>query len=231
MKLGGIQKMTLLDFPGHVACTVFTSGCDFRCPFCHNSPLIGHIDDEELIDSSELMRLLDMRKGILDGVAITGGEPLMHPETAELMEEIGKKGFLVKLDTNGSYPERLADIIERKLADYVAMDVKSPLEKYALVAGTDAFNDKIKESIALLLSGNVEYEFRTTAVAKLHEKGDFEKIGQLISGAKRYYIQCFKDSGNILEDGLSAPTKEELLGFLREAKKYVPNTELRGVDL
>lgn len=230
MKIGGFQKTTLLDFPGHIACTVFTDGCNFRCPFCHNSPLLERLPDDELEDDGEVFKLLEKRKGILDGVAITGGEPLMQGDIFDFIEKVKSMGYAVKLDTNGTYPEKLQELLSKKLLDYVAMDIKAPLEKYALVAGTDKFNDRVKRSIEILLSCEIPYEFRTTAVKELHAKEDFEEIGKLIQGAKSYYIQCFKDSGNILEDGLSAPTKKELEEFVEIAKKYVPNAELRGVD-
>lgn len=230
MRLGGLQKITLLDFPGAVACTVFTSGCNLRCPFCHNSPLVQTLPNDELFSEDVLFELLKKRKGVLDGVAITGGEPLMQKDIEEFTAKIKALGFKVKLDTNGTYPEKLKVLLDKGLLDYVAMDVKAPIENYTLVAGTDAFGEKIKQSIELLLNCNIPYEFRTTVVSELHSEEDFHKIGKLIKGAKAYFIQCFKDSGNILTDGLSAPSKEELEKYLEIARQYVENTSLRGID-
>lgn len=230
MRIGGLQKITLLDFPGAVACTVFTSGCNLRCPFCHNAPLVDALGDDELFGEELLFDLLNKRKGVLDGVAITGGEPLMQRDIEEFISKIKALGFKVKLDTNGTYPEKLKSLLQKELLDYVAMDVKAPVENYGAVAGTDAFGEKIKESIKLLIGCNIPYEFRTTVVKELHSEDDFHKIGELIKGAKAYYIQCFKDSGNILGDGLSAPSKEDLENYLSIARKYVENTSLRGID-
>lgn len=230
MRIGGLQKITLLDFPGAVACTVFTSGCNLRCPFCHNAPLVETLGDDELFGEEVLFELLKKRKGVLDGVAITGGEPLMQRDIEEFIAKIKALGFKVKLDTNGTYPEKLKSLLQKELLDYVAMDVKAPVENYGAVAGTDAFGEKIEESIKLLLGCNIPYEFRTTVVNELHDDDDFHKIGKLIKGAKAYYIQCFKDSENILKDGLSAPSKEDLERYLSIARKYVENTSLRGID-
>ncbi len=230
MHIGGLQKITLLDFPGAVACTVFTSGCNLRCPFCHNAPLVDTLSEDELFSEDILFELLKKRKGVLDGVAITGGEPLMQKDIEEFIAKIKALGFKVKLDTNGTYPEKLKSLLEKGLLDYVAMDIKAPIENYKTVAGTGAFGEKVKESIELLLKCDIPYEFRTTVVSELHCDDDFHKIGELIKGAKAYFIQCFKDSGNILEEGLSAPSKEALESYLEIAKKYVKNTSLRGID-
>ncbi len=228
MKLGGLQKLTLLDYPGHIACTLFTSGCNFRCPFCHNSSLV--VDGgEEGLSEDEFFKFLSKREGVLDGVAITGGEPLLQSDIVSFIKRIKEMGFKVKLDTNGSFPERLSELIDGGLVDYVAMDVKNSPGKYALTSGSDTAFEKAKESIAILLQGRVEYEFRTTAVSGFHEKSDFEGIGKLIRGADKYFIQCFEDSGDILSGGLSAPRMDELEEFLNAVKEYVPNTLLRGV--
>ncbi len=230
LKIGGLQKITLLDFPGCVACTVFTSGCNFRCPYCHNAPLVDKLPEDELSDDSEVFELLGKRRGVLDGVAITGGEPLMQNDIKDFIVRVKSMGFKVKLDTNGSFPERLKELISEGLLDYIAMDIKAPLERYKEVAGNGAVADKIKESIDIIKSSGVPYEFRTTVVKELHSESDFEAVGKLIEGADKYYIQCFKDSGNILHDGLSAPSKAELQKYLTAAKKYVPSAQLRGVD-
>lgn len=228
MRIGGIQKLTLLDFPGHVACTVFTHGCNFRCPFCHNSLLVNKTPDE-LLDPQEVLDFLRGRTAILDGVAITGGEPLLHSDIGDFISQVKDMGYRVKLDTNGSYYERLAGLIDDGLVDYVAMDIKNSPERYGETAGNHFVYPQVERSIDLLLEGRVPYEFRTTAVRELHTPEDFSSIGQRIAGAQRYYIQCFKDSGDILQPGLTAPTREQLEQFLTAARQYVPEAQLRGI--
>ncbi|MBR5136597.1 MAG: anaerobic ribonucleoside-triphosphate reductase activating protein [Clostridia bacterium] len=228
MLIGGLQKLTLLDFPGHVACTIFTHGCNFRCPFCHNSLLVNK-KPEELMEAQEVLDFLKGRTSILDGVAITGGEPLLHKDIGDFISKIKDMGYQVKLDTNGSYFESLENLVKAGLVDYVAMDVKNSEARYGETAGNHFIYPEVEKSIDLLLEGRVPYEFRTTAVKELHTVEDFSQIGQRIQGADKYFIQCFKDSGNILKPGLSAPTKEQLNQFLKAAREYVPNTELRGV--
>lgn len=228
MRLGGLAKLTLLDFPGHIACTLFTAGCNFRCPFCHNSPLVRD-GGEENIGEEEFFTFLSKREGILDGVAITGGEPLLQKDISSFIKRIKDMGYATKLDTNGSFPERLRELIDGGLVDYVAMDIKNSPDKYPLTCGFDIDFDRVSESIRLLLEGKVEYEFRTTTVKGYHTAEDFEEIGRLISGAERYFIQRFEDSGDILTEGLSAPEREELESFLDSVKKHVPNALLRGV--
>ena len=197
MRLGGLQKMTLLDFPGRVACTVFTVGCNLRCPFCHNSSLVLTSELPEL-SLEEFFAFLRKRQGLLDGVAVTGGEPLLHPELPGFLEQIRALGYAVKLDTNGCFPERLQAVLEAGLADYVAMDVKNSREKYEQTAGVAGILPRVEESVALLRAGKTPFEFRTTLVDELHEPADFTAIGQWIAGTERYFIQGFVDSGDIL---------------------------------
>lgn len=229
MKIAGLQKLTLLDFPERVACTVFLSGCNFRCPFCHNSSLIppqGEIDE---ISQEELFAFLKKRVGILDGVAITGGEPLLFEEVVPLIEKIKSLGYAVKLDTNGSFPSRLQYLVEQHLVDYVAMDIKNSPEKYAPTCGMKAFDlSRVQESVSFLLRCDIPYEFRTTVVREFHEAGDFEKIGEWIQGAPGYFLQPFVDSGACLCDGLHAPEDEDLGLFRALCTKYVQNTQIRG---
>lgn len=229
MRIGGLQKLTLLDFPGHTACTLFTSGCNFKCPFCHNASLVECDGAVGSIDENELFRFLEKRRGLLDGVAVTGGEPLLHADLPELLKKIKSYGYSIKLDTNGSFPDRLAEITESGLADYIAMDVKSSPGHYAELTGTGAYTDCVLESIRLLMNGKTPFEFRTTAVQPFHTVQDFEEIGKLISGAPHYFIQCFKDSGNILRPSCYAPDLKTLHSYLDAAKRYVPFAELRGV--
>ena len=230
MKIHGLQKMTLLDFPGKVACTVFLGGCDFRCPFCHNYELIDGTASP-VMESDELLRFLETRKGLLDGVAITGGEPCLHRDLPQLLKEIRAMGFATKLDTNGFHPDMLETVLSEKLADYVAMDIKNSKEKYAATCGLQTVDmEPICRSVSLLMSGNTEYEFRTTVVKELHEEKDFEEIGSMIAGAKRYFLQAFTDRDSVPFDNLSAPGAEEMRKYAEIARNYVPKTELRGVD-
>ena len=230
LKIAGLQKLTLLDFPERVACTVFTAGCNFRCPFCHNAELVlGHIG-EEFMTEEEFFEFLSKRQGILDGVAITGGEPLLQPGIDSFLERIKELGFQTKLDHNGSRPEILRDLIDRKLVDYVAVDIKNSKEKYPLTAGCSwAFLKNVEETVELLKEGRVPYEFRTTVVNELHEKEDFESIGEGIKGADKYFLQQFEDSGELIEEGWYAASKEEMQEFLETVKPYVKSVALRGV--
>ena len=227
MKIGGLLKLTLLDFPGKTACTVFTCGCNFRCPFCHNATLVR--GEGENISEAEFFAFLAKRQGMLDGVAITGGEPLMHPQIEDFIKKIREMGFLIKLDTNGSYPERLKKLVAEGLIDYVAMDIKASPENYKKASGADVPMDKIRDSVSFLLSGAVDYEFRTTVADGAVSPEDFESIGKWIEGAPRYYLQGFVDSGDILGEDVGAYSKEQMTAFLETVKKYVPAAELRGV--
>ena len=231
MKIHGLQKMTLLDFPGRVACTVFLGGCDFRCPFCHNFELADGTA-QPVMDDEELLAFLKKRRGLLDGVAFTGGEPLLYRELPELLRKIRELGFAVKLDTNGAHPALLRQILEEGLADYVAMDIKNSPAKYAVTCGVERLDmDAIRESISLLMNGVTDYEFRTTVVAEFHEAADFEEMGKLIAGAKRYFLQCFTDRDTVPFEGLHAPSAEQLQEYARIARGYVGDVRLRGVDL
>ena len=229
MDIHGLQKLTLLDFPGHVACTVFLAGCDFRCPFCHNGGLVlGGMTP--LMDDAALLDFLKKRQGLLDGVAVTGGEPLLRPDLPRLLGRIKALGYAVKLDTNGSHPAALRALVSDGLVDYVAMDVKNSPAAYAATVGVPELDlTPVAESAAFLLSGAVDYEFRTTAVAEFHTDASFAAIAQWIAGAKRYYIQCFTDRDAVLQAGLHAPTKEQLEHWADIVRPLVPSVELRGV--
>ena len=228
MKIVGFQKVTLLDFPGLVACTVFVGGCNFRCPFCHNADVVEESTGGEFSEE-EILSYLTKRKGVLDGVCITGGEPLLCPGILGFMRRIKDLGFKIKLDTNGSIPSRLKEAALMGLCDYVAMDIKNALEKYPLTAGVKTDNEKIKESVAFLLSGAVPYEFRTTVVKELHTKDDILKISEEISGAAKWYLQQFVDSGNLIGSGFSAYPPSELEEFAAAARKNIPETFVRGI--
>lgn len=231
MKIHGLQKMTLLDFPGRVACTVFLGGCDFRCPFCHNFELIDGTA-QPIMDDEELLAFLRRRSGLLDGVAFTGGEPCLHPGLPDLLRKIRALDFATKLDTNGFHPDMLQDILEQKLVDYVAMDVKNSPDKYAATCGLDSLDlAPILQSIELLKASGVDYEFRTTVVAELHRAEDFAAIGGMIRGARRYFLQCFTDRDSVPFGDLHAPSREDLLRYAEIVRPFVPETQLRGVDL
>ena len=229
MLIHGLQKMTLLDYPGKVACTVFLGGCDFRCPFCHNGELLDG-SEPPLMTSEELLAFLKKRQGLLDGVCITGGEPLLRPDLGELLAAIRELGFSIKLDTNGTHPQRLRQLVESGLVDYVAMDIKNSPERYGETAGVEGLNlDPIRESVSYLLDGPVDYEFRTTVVKELHNEESFRGIGPWIAGAKRYFLQSFVDRETVLEEGLSACSREELEEFSECVRPWVTDVFLRGV--
>ncbi len=229
MEIHGLQKLTLLDFPGHVACTVFLAGCDFRCPFCHNGGLVlGGM--APLMDDAALLAFLKKRRGLLDGVAITGGEPLLRRDLRLLLERIKALGYAVKLDTNGSHPDALRQLAAAGLVDYVAMDIKNSPARYAATVGVPELDlTPVKESVAFLLTGAVDYEFRTTAVAEFHDDVSFAAIARWITGAKRYFIQCFTDRDAVLQAGLHAPAEEQLARWADIVRPFVQDVALRGV--
>ncbi|MGE4276100.1 MAG: anaerobic ribonucleoside-triphosphate reductase activating protein [Lawsonibacter sp.] len=225
----GLQKMTLLDYPGKVACTVFLGGCDFRCPFCHNGTLVDGSAPAAL-DDGALLTFLKKRRGLLDGVCVTGGEPLLRPDLTELLCAIKALGFLVKLDTNGTQPDRLKTLVERGLVDYVAMDVKNSPARYAQTAGVPGLDlNAVRESVSFLLSGAVDYEFRTTVVKEFHDENSFRDIGLWLTGAKRYVLQSFVDRDTVLCPGLHSYSRAELEAFAAMLRPLVPTVELRGV--
>ena len=228
MIIKGLQKTTLLDFPGKVACTVFTSGCNFRCPFCHNASLVVRPDAVDEISEEEFFGYLSRRKGILDGVAITGGEPLVSVGIEEFIKRIKDLGLLVKLDTNGAFPSKLEALLDAGLVDYVAMDIKNSRDKYATTVGLPSFPETVERSIDIIMEKAPDYEFRTTVVRELHETQDIVSIAERIKNAKRYFLQSYVDSGDILCDGFSAYSAEEMLEILEKSRAVLPCTELRG---
>ena len=228
MLIHGLQKMTLLDFPGKLACTVFLGGCDFRCPFCHNSELLDG-SAPAVMDDAELLAFLKKRQGMLEGVAITGGEPLLRPDLPDLLRAIRDLGYPVKLDTNGSHPERLAALLEEKLADYVAMDIKNAPDRYPETCGLEKMDlTPIRESARLLMNGDTDHEFRTTVVHPLHDDDSFRAIAKWIGGAKRYFLQPFTDRDTVVFKGLSAPSDEELDRWLEILRPVIPAAAVRG---
>ena len=228
MDISGLQKTTLLDYPGKVACTVFLSGCNMRCPFCHNASLVLE-NPQPQMTQEELLAFLKKRRGILDGVCVTGGEPTLRPGLPELLRQIKALGFLVKLDTNGTNPKILRAMLDEGLIDYVAMDIKNSPERYAATCGGAEVLEAVKESAAILMEGSAEYEFRTTCVAPFHDEDAMTQIGKWLSGAKAYYLQNFVDSGNLIGGGFSAFEQPELEEMAAVLRRYVTNVALRGV--
>ena len=230
MRILGLQKLSLVDFPGKVAATVFTGGCNLRCPFCHNAPLVLPGRGTSALDAGGVLDFLASRRGLLDGVVLSGGEPLLQPDAADFLAEVKAMGFAVKLDTNGCHSDALAGILDRRLADYVAMDIKNSLEKYPWTVGVPGFDTApVERSARLLMEGPADYEFRTTLVRPFHEVGDMETIGRWLRGARRYYLQAFVDSGDLVGGGCVPFTPEEMEGFLQAARPFFQSAALRGL--
>lgn len=230
MHIGGLQKMTLLDYPGRLACTVFLSGCNLRCPFCHNAALVLPEQTEaEEIPVESLVDFLNKRKGKLDGVCITGGEPTLQKDLPELMQAIRNLGFSVKLDTNGTNPRMLAQILEAGLADYVAMDIKSSPDRYRETCGGVDVLKAVQESAALLMRSETDYEFRTTVFAPVHTPEGMAEIGKWLRGAKQYYLQPFVDSGHLVGTGCSPLSEAEVYALRDALINEIPNTRIRGI--
>ena len=230
MQISGFQKMTLLDFPGRVACTVFTAGCNMRCPFCHNAVLVTHIDNSVSFSEEEILDYLNKRKGLLDGVCITGGEPLLQAGIEDFIAKVKAIGYAVKLDTNGTFPEKLISLVDKGLVDYVAMDIKNCKEKYAATAGMSVLDiGAVEQSMEFLLEGKVDFEFRTTIVKELHTVEDIAAIGKWIKGAPRYFLQNFVDSGDLICSDMNSVSRDELCKMQQKAQEFVVNTEIRGI--
>ena len=229
MKIAGFQKLTLLDFPGKVAATVFTPGCNFRCPFCHNAALVLTPGDTPLFSEEEVLDYLARRQGILEGICITGGEPLLQADIGSFIRRVRSLGYAVKLDTNGSLPERLFPLLDEGLLDYVAMDIKAAPENYPAAVGTAVDTEKLKATVRRLIDGNTPYEFRTTVARGLHTEADFPAIGRLIDGAERWFLQSYVDSGDVINPVFSAFSKEECEAFLAEVRPHVRTCALRGL--
>ena len=227
MLLKGLNKLTLLDFPDKVACILFTGGCDFRCPFCQNAALVTDFD-EGYVDTEEFFEFLRGRKGRLDGVAVTGGEPLMQPDIVEFFRRIKGEGFQTKVDTNGYHPDKLEALLKEGLLDYVAMDIKNSPEKYAATVGLKSVDlTRIAASKDMIMASSIPYEFRTTVVAEFHTAEDFHLIGAFVKGAKQHFLQRFRDEGGNIGDGLHAPGAEELSLYRDILSEYVENVQIR----
>ena len=231
MEIHGLNKTTLLDYPEHVAATVFTGGCNFRCPFCHNSELVLAPGGQPAFSEEEVLAFLKKRRGLLEGVCITGGEPTLQPDLEEFIGKVKELGYLVKLDTNGYRPEVLERLLKAGMLDYVAMDVKASPENYSKVAGLQGMDvERVGRSVKLLKESGIDYEFRTTVVKGLHSIEEFEKIGRWISGAKAYYLQAYRENENVLCPGYEAFSKEEMEAMAAFAHRYIDRVMLRGIE-
>lgn len=231
LAIKGLQKTTLVDYPGKVACTIFLPRCNFRCGFCYNRDLVLGYDSLPTISEEEVISFLDKKKKWLDGVVFTGGEPLLHKELPLFIKRIKEMGFLVKIDTNGSNPKMLKELIDNKLVDYVAMDIKAPLEKYDKIVGVKSDKEKIKESIDILKNSDIDSEFRLTCVPTLHTKEDIRKIGEWLEGSKRMFIQQFQPKEKMIDKSLLKVkpfSKEELLEFKKILEPYFDKVEVRA---
>lgn len=229
MRICGLQKLSMVDYPGKLAATVFTGGCNLRCPFCHNALLVTRLNESPALTEDAVLDFLASRKGLLDAMVLSGGEPLIHPDAVDFLEKVRKLGFAIKVDTNGCYPDVLQTILERGLADYVAMDIKNRPEKYAETVGISGFSTKnIEKSLSLLRSSGIPYELRTTVVRQFHRPEDLEAIGKWLSDVPAYYIQNFEDSGNLIQSGLSGFSPEELKILANSAQKHLKAVIIRG---
>ena len=230
MVISGFQKLTLVDYPEHIACLIFTQGCNFRCPFCHNSDLVNGMDSKNQISEKEILDYLEKRKGLIDGICISGGEPLLQKDIAIFMKLVKEKGLKVKLDTNGSKPQILKKLIQDNLVDYVAMDVKNSFSNYDQTSGVVNIDlKKVKESIEILKNSNIDYEFRTTVVKELHSFEDLKLICEYLGKNVKYYLQNYRDCETVLVSGYHGFEREELLEFKNKLNKDYPNVMVRGI--
>ena len=232
----GLQKVSLLDYPGKISCTLFLGGCNFRCPYCHNGSLVLTERMGESISVEDFLAFLDSRVGRLQGVCVSGGEPTLQADLPLLLAEIKARGFLVKLDTNGTNPEMLLGLINDGLVDYVAMDIKNSPEKYPQTVGLNAecrmenaelLLSAVKESASLLMQGRVDFEFRTTLMSELHTAEDMRAIGEWLSGEERFFLQTYRDEGDLIVGGFTAFTVQETKEILEVLREYIPNAEIR----
>ena len=228
MQIHGLQKMTLLDYPGKIACTVFLGHCNFRCPFCQNGGLVLHPEQEPLIEEKELLGFLRKRQGLLDAVCISGGEPTLEKDLPSFLRQIRDLGYLIKLDTNGSAPEMLLQLAEEGLLDYVAMDIKNAPGRYGETAGTgNTIPAGIMDSVDFLKRGTLDYEFRTTVVKEFHTDREIREIGRWLSGSKRYFLQNYRDSAAVLQPGLHSCTEEQLLRWKEILSEEIAEVGIR----
>lgn len=230
MHFCGMNKTTLLDYPGHVAATLFTGGCNMRCPFCQNSVLVLAPQKQPEISEQDVLAFLRRRRGILEGVCITGGEPTLQNDLEDFIRRVREIDYLIKLDTNGYRPRILRHLLEEELLDYVAMDIKASKERYGIACGlAEVELNRIEESVELLKTSSIPYEFRTTVVKGIHSPEEFTAIGRWLQGSRAYYLQSFRDSGQVMQPGFAEFERAELEEMRERAAQYVPRTELRGL--
>lgn len=230
MHFCGMNKTTLLDYPGHVAATLFTGGCNMRCPFCQNSVLVLAPQKQPEISEQDVLAFLRRRRGILEGVCITGGEPTLQKDLEDFIRRVREMEYLIKLDTNGYRPQILRHLLEEELLDYVAMDIKASKERYGIACGLAGVElNRIEESVELLKTSSIPYEFRTTVVKGIHSPEEFTAIGRWLQGSRAYYLQNFRDSGQVMQPGFAEFERAELEEMRESAAQYVPRTELRGL--
>ena len=230
MKIGGLQKTSLLDYPDAISAIIWTVECNFRCPFCYNKDLV--LGKVENIPEEEIFAFLEKRKGMLEGLVISGGEPLIQKDIVKFAEKVKKIGYLIKIDTNGMYPEKLKELIDKKLVDYIAMDIKAPKEKYDKLSGVRTDIKKIEKSIEIIKNSSVDYEFKTTFTPELLNKEDIINIAKWLKGSKRFFLQQFKNDVDLVSSKLQkiAPhLEDELIDTLKHIKPYFENCEVRGI--
>lgn len=231
MKIAGLQKTSLIDYPGKIAAVMFTNGCNFRCGFCHNADLVNPNAKVKIITQKEILDFLKKRQNVLEGVVITGGEPTLQPGLIDFIKNIKKLGYAIKLDTNGTDPDLLTKLITNKLISYIAMDIKGPLDKYHIITGSKINLEKIKKSVEIIKNSGIDYEFRTTVVPAQLDKDDFAKMGKWLKGARRYFLQQFRNKKTLDRkfSKISPYTDEELKKFAKIMKKYAKKVEIRGI--
>lgn len=228
IKFHGLNKLSLVDYPGHMSAILFTGHCNFRCPFCHNSSLVLDPDSQPVIDNDEIISFLKKRKNMLDGVVITGGEPTIHEDLLPFIRRVRELGYLVKLDTNGALPSRLGKLIESGCIDYIAMDIKNTLDAYPVTIGLKDFDTSVIEtSVRMIKESGIDYEFRTTVVKELHYEENFKKICALIAPCSRYFLQTFVPSGDTIEGNLSAPDPDTMKTYLKLVRNYITDSFIR----
>ena len=237
MRICGLQKLSMVDYPGKLAATVFTGGCDLRCPFCHNALLVTRLTESPVLTEDEVLEFLKKRQGLLDGVVLSGGEPLLQPGAADFLAMVRQMGFAVKLDTNGFHPQALVEILERGLVDYVAMDIKNRREKYGDTCGIPGLDPApVEESLRLLIGSGVDFELRTTLVRNFHTPEDLAAMGRWVAGffpegtTPRYFLQKFVDSGNLISAGCGGFDDREMAAMAEKIRPFLPRVELRGVE-
>ncbi len=231
MRINGLNKTTLLDYPEHLAATIFTGGCNFRCPFCHNAGLVLDTEKQPLIPEEEVLAFLQKRKGILGGVCITGGEPTLQADLKDFIRKVKEMGYLVKLDTNGYKPDVLEELLGEGLLDYVAMDIKTSPERYHTLTGKKEIDTGvICRSVELLRNSGIPYEFRTTVVKELHLKEDFIRIANWLSGSPVFYLQAYRENDNVIQGGYSACAREEMEEYAQILRRTISKVEIRGME-